>query len=370
MAEVRTQGTPYLRAILRIVLLLVALYVFFFSIKLMGHSFKLFGKDFAKQLISTTQNPFLGLAIGIFATSLIQSSSTTTSIVVGLVASGGLTLSTAIPIIMGANIGTTITNTIVSVGHITRRHEFERAFASSIVHDYFNVLAVLVLFPVEIKFHVIQRAAGWLEHSFAGVGGTKLFNPLNIIIKPAIGLADQGFSHVPHPHVWMLVLSLLLLFLGLGAMVKMLRQLMVKRIEAVLNGFLFRTAVSSLALGVLMTVAVQSSSITTSVVVPLVGAGLLTIRQIFPYVLGSNIGTTITAILAALATQNDVAITAAFAHLLFNIFGICILWPVRFIPIRLSEATGRFVVRSRRHMLFCLVVYLVLHVVPLALAFL
>ena len=104
-----------------LVILVVTLYAFLVSINLLGHSFKLFGEDFAVTLLQSTENPFFGLFLGILATSLIQSSSTTTSIVVGLVAAGGLTLDTAIPVIMGANVGTTVTNTLVSFGHATRR---------------------------------------------------------------------------------------------------------------------------------------------------------------------------------------------------------------------------------------------------------
>lgn len=363
------EGGP-LRGVGRLLLLLAILYVFFFSIKLMGHSFKLFGGDFAEQLVATTRNPFMGLAIGVFVTSIIQSSSTTTSIVVGLVAAGGLTLQNAVPIIMGANIGTTVTNAIVSLAHMPRRNEFPRAFAGAIIHDFFNILAVMVLLPIEIHFHVIQRLATWLAQAFTGVGGAKLFNPMNYIIKPAIKVVDGTFAHLPRPEVWMLVVALLLLFVSLGGMVKMLRSLMVKKMEVMLGGFLFKNDAGSMLLGIVLTASVQSSSITTSLVVPLVGAGLLTVRQIFPYVLGANVGTTVTAILAALATGSDVAITAAFAHLMFNVLAIGTLWWVKFIPIWLAENFARLAVRSKKHMVGCLLFYFMLYVAPLLLAML
>lgn len=365
-----TEGPSWGQTILRIVLLMLALYLFFFSIKLMGHSFKLAGKDFAKQLIETTNNPYLGLIIGIVATSLIQSSSTTTSIVVTMVAAGTLTISNAIPIIMGANIGTTITNTIVSLAHVTRKEEFERAFAGSIVHDCFNVLAVLTLFPIEIHFRLIERIVERVEHAFAGVGGTDLLNPLDYIVKPMITMADRGFEMLPAPHIFMMLVSLALLFVALTSMVKMLRKLMIRRMESVLSGFLFGNPLASMALGVALTACVQSSSITTSLVIPLVGAGLLTITQIFPYVLGANIGTTMTAILAALATRNDIAITAAFAHLMFNILGIAIWYPLKAVPIRMSLIIGRFVVKSKAHMALSFVFYVALHFIPILLAWL
>lgn len=372
MTTVSASRHRLIHRIRRVVLLLLALYAFLFAIKLMGHAFERLGSGTADRLLSSVANPFMGLAVGIFVTSLIQSSSTTTSIVVGLVAvpEGGLSLTMAIPIIMGANIGTTVTNAIVSLTHLTRRDEFPRAFAGAIIHDFFNVLAVIILFPLEMRFHLIERAARLLAHGFANVGGMKLFNPLNVIIKPAVKLADHFLGYLPHAPLWMLIISLVLLFVGLGGMVKLLRSLMVQRMEVLLNGFLFRNDLTSMVLGILLTVSVQSSSITTSLVVPLVGAGMLTVRQIFPYVLGANIGTTITAILAALATGSEIAITAAFAHLMFNVFGISILWWVKFIPIWLAQTLAHFAVRSKKHMVACLWFYFMLYVLPLLLAML
>jgi len=184
--------------IIKAIVIILTIYLFLLSIKLLGHSFKLFGKGFAEAMIQMTTNPFAGLIIGIVATSLIQSSSTTTSIVVGLVAGGVLSLNNAIPIIMGANIGTTITNTLVSIGHITNRIEFKRAFSASIVHDFFNICAVIVLLPIEINFHIIAKMATVLERGFSGVGGVKMFNPLKFIIDPEIKLLDHIFSFVPY----------------------------------------------------------------------------------------------------------------------------------------------------------------------------
>ena len=143
-----------------------------------------------------TSNPFAGLLIGIVATSLIQSSSTTTSIVVGLVAGGALNLESAVPIVMGANIGTTITNTLVSFGHITNRIEFKRAFSASVVHDFFNILAVIVLFPLEIYYNIITRVAVQMEVLFSGAGGYKAFNPLKAMIDPVIDVFDNLFSYL------------------------------------------------------------------------------------------------------------------------------------------------------------------------------
>jgi sodium-dependent phosphate cotransporter len=99
--------------------------------------------------------------------------------------------------------------------------------------------------------------------------------------------------------------------------------------------------------GFVCTVFVQSSSVTTSLVVPLAGIGILKLHQIFPYVLGANTGTTTTAMLVALVTGEEVALTVAFAHLLYNVVGIVVIWPIRKIPMYLAEWLAERSVESK-----------------------
>ncbi|MFC2173286.1 Na/Pi symporter [Acidobacteriota bacterium] len=355
--------------IARFFLVIAAVYLFLLSIKLLGHSFKLFGKDFAETMIEMTSNPFTGLLIGIVATSLIQSSSTTTSIVVGLVAGGALSLETAIPIIMGANIGTTITNTMVSLGHITKRMEFRRAFSAGIVHDFFNICAVVVIFPMELNFHPIAKTAGLLQKHFSDYGGMKIFNPLKLILDPVIRPIDRVIKPMPYGNIVLMVVSIALMIGALTLLVKTVRSLVLTKLEVVINRYLFKNDALGFSLGILITAVVQSSSVTTSIIIPLAGAGLISLRQIFPYTLGANIGTTVTAILAALATQNPIAVTVAFSHLCFNILGILIFYPLKFIPIRLAEFVGKHASESTRKLIIFLLIYLLVYLVPIMLIF-
>lgn len=351
--------------VLNFLLLIVALYAFLFSINLLGHSFKLFGEGFADSLLRTTSHPFLGLFLGIVATSIIQSSSTTTSIIIGLVAAGALTLENAIPMIMGANIGTTVTNILVSFGHATRRAEFRRAFSAAVVHDLFNVFSVMVLFPVELIFHPIERIAILLQRGFAGIGGMELFNPVQTIISPAISLTDYILAGVPFAAVVMVALSIILLFASLGLLVKIIHVLVLGKVEQVIDKFLFGSDFVSLLLGMALTAIIQSSSVTTSLVVPLAGAGILSVRQVFPFTLGANIGTTVTALLAALATGNPVAVTVAFSHLVFNVFGITVFYPLKFIPITLAERLGDFAGKSQSRVYIVIGGFSTIYIIPL-----
>jgi solute carrier family 34 (sodium-dependent phosphate cotransporter) len=347
---------------LQVCLMVGVVYLFLVSIGLMGSSFKLFGTGLARQLVHMTSNPVVGLFAGILATSLVQSSSTTTAIVVGLVAAGGLSVEGAVPIVMGANIGTSVTGTLVSLGHITRREEFRRARAGATVHDFFNVIAVLILFPFEMACGYLQRFSEVVAGGFAGVGGLRIGSPIKLVVGPVV---HQLMDLLDNSAVLCLLLSLALLYLSLKLMVDLARGLVVSRAEQFLNRYLFGAPLPAMLFGLVLTALVQSSSITLSLVIPLVGAGILTVEQIFPYALGTNVGTTVTAMLAALSTGNVAAVTIAFVHLFFNVSGIALVYPlraIRRIPVRLAVSVADFTSRSK----IVSIVYIVLffYVVP------
>jgi sodium-dependent phosphate cotransporter len=328
----------------RALFLLIALYAFFVSIALLSESFEFLGEGVARRLLETADNPFVGLFIGILATSMVQSSSTVTSITVGLVAGGALDVPSAIPVIMGSNMGTSVTNAVVAAGQIGKRDEFERAFAAAVVDDFFEILSIVVLFPLQLTTNFLGRAAGYLSETFAGMGGLEWGNPLQAILDPVVGLLT---SLLAHSGLLMMVVALLLLVLALHQLVKNLKAILVGRIEVFVDRTLFKTAWRAMALGFALTVLVQSSSVTTSLVVPLAGIGLVSLAQAFPYALGANVGTTTTAILAALVTGNEEALAVALAHLLYNVAGIIIVWPVRIVPLRLAQALAKLSIRSK-----------------------
>ncbi len=337
-----------IKTILKVLAVFIALYLFLVGIKGLSSGIKLLGGDFAKTVMTTTGNPFVALFIGILATTLFQSSSTTTSLIVSMVSGGALTLPGAIPMIMGANIGTTVTNTIVSIGHINRGNEFKRAFSASTVHDFFNIMAVLIMFPIEMMFGVLEKASTGLgAFLFGKVSADQTFNSP---IKKAVKYGAKQLEALSFDNdIFYIIISVLLTFLMLYSIVKLLRSLVLKRVEVFFDQYIFKTAIRGLVFGIILTIMVQSSSITTSTIVPLAGAGVLTIRQIFPFTLGANIGTTVTALLASL-TLDVTAMVAAFSHLFFNIFGILLIYPIkvlREIPIHLSEKIADLAIKNK-----------------------
>jgi len=336
------------KTILKILGVCCALYLFLVGIKGLSIGIKYLGGDFAKTVIATTSNSFVALFIGIISTAIFQSSSTTTSLIVGMVGGGALTLSGAIPMIMGANIGTTITNMIVSIGHINRSNEFRRAFAAATVHDFFNVLAVIILFPLEMIFGILEKSAMGLGNLFFGkVTTDEVFHsPIKTAIK-------WGSNHLEalssDNNVLLIIISVLLTFTMLFSIVKVLRSLVLNKVEVFFDQYFFRSAITAFSFGVILTILVQSSSITTSTIIPLAGAGVLTLRQIYPFTLGANIGTTVTALLASM-TLNVTAMVAAFSHLFFNIFGIILIYLnplLRDIPMKFAKWIANVAIQNK-----------------------
>ena len=133
------------------------LWVFLLTLGVMGTGFKLLGGKSSAKMFDVADNPISALMIGILATVLVQSSSTTTSIIVSLVGADELSVNTAVFMIMGANIGTSVTNTIVAMGHFANKDDLRRGFAAATVHDVFNMLNVLVFLPINWIYPFLEK---------------------------------------------------------------------------------------------------------------------------------------------------------------------------------------------------------------------
>jgi len=340
----------------RALLVVALLYLFLGGVKLLESGIKSFGSDFTDALFSSVGNPLAALFVGVLATVLVQSSSVSTSTIVALVASGVLSVDAAVPMIMGANIGTTVTNTLVSLGHARRSDEFRRAFAAATMHDFFNVMAVAIFLPIEIVTGVFSRSATWLATTLAG--GNDLGGTFKSPVKGAVKWLAQGLQAPAEAFtdnttvlgVLFLVLGIALIFFTLTFITKNMRLLVVSRIEHSLNAALQKSGIVGIAIGIVVTIAVQSSSITTSILIPLVGSGILAVRSAYPITLGANVGTTITALLAATAAGEVSGLSIALVHTLFNLVAIAAVYPfasIRYLPVRGAEWLASMVVERK-----------------------
>jgi len=356
--------------------LLVLVYAMLLAVGLIGSGFKAATEDHARELFEYASNPIMGLIIGMVCTALIQSSSTVSSIIVAMVA-GGLPITIAIPMMMGANIGTSITNTIVSLGHVADKEEFQRAFNAATIHDFFNIFAVLVFLPLEIAFGLLEHISAFMvsiAQSFSGTGGSA-FNPIKAATSPVIDAVKTMLDSTPEIVAGLakISLGLLLIIMSITYMGKVMKSLMVGRAREIIQNSLGRGAISGITSGTVVTVLVQSSSTTTSLMVPLVGNGVVTARAIYPFTLGANIGTCITALIAALAIEGPNALLAlqiAFVHLVYNSLAVLVIYGMSFtreLPPKLSYQLSLKVAENKAYGLAYIVG--VFFVIPLAAVF-
>ncbi len=325
----------------------IALLVFILALDLMLATLQYLGKPVSETIILATSNPFTALFIGLLVTAIIQSSTATTSMTVALVASGSLTLESAVPIIMGANVGTTITSTMVSLGFLSKKKEFRRAVAAGTYHDFFNILTVIVLFPLEYYFQFLSRLAQWAATTFFEEAGTTVST--NFSLLPRFGAVTQELVDLIGNGFILVLLSLTIFYGSILVFRRVLTKVMGFGSPEKFQRFFFHRPITSFTWGVLTTAAIRSSSVTTSLVVPLVAKKLVRLRSAVPFILGANIGTTISAFLASLVNSNA-AISIAIAHFLFNFIGVLIFYPIpalRELPIRLARGLGQLTLRYR-----------------------
>lgn len=339
--------------IIRVVTVTLLLYFFLIGVKSLSGGMKLMGAGFANTLFDMAGHPFVSLMMGMFATVLFQSSSVTTAIIVGLVSAGTLNITGAIPMIMGANLGTSVTNTIVSVGYIREKANFKKAFAAATVHDFFNIFTVAILLPLELMFGFIEKlAVASSSLLYGSISGVKYSSPIKALIgPPTSGIKSLSVSAFGEEvgGIAMMILACFIIIASLSMIVKTMKVIIENNKGEIINKLLSKNAYGSMALGAFITVAVQSSSITTSLLIPMAGSGLLSLHAIYPITIGANIGTTATALLAAL-TGNIAGLSIALVHLFFNVFGALLFFPIpalRNIPINCAEGLSNLMEKSK-----------------------
>ncbi|MDF1798925.1 MAG: Na/Pi symporter [Planctomycetota bacterium] len=365
-----------LELVLRSGLLVVLIYIFLVAVKSMSAAIGMLGSGATEGLFEGISSPFAGLAVGILSTALVQSSSVTTSTVVALVSAGSFGVAAAVPIVLGANIGTTITSTLVSLGSVAHKGEFRRAFAAGTMHDFFNLIAVAIFLPLELMTGFLAKSAGllagWFEsHALLG-GDASYSSPVKSAISWGAaevqrcvveGLGVEGRT----AGVIILGVSFLALLLSLTLITRSMKRVMEGRAERAVNGILDRSRAAGVGMGAGLTMVVQSSSIVTSLMLPLCAGKVLTLRNAFPLVLGANIGTTITALLASLAV-GATGFQIALVHLLFNGLAAALFFGVPGLgrlPVNLARRLSVLAVRSRVAVVIYLLVTFVL--IPLGL---
>ncbi|CAG5085636.1 Oidioi.mRNA.OKI2018_I69.PAR.g10950.t1.cds [Oikopleura dioica] len=450
---------------IKICLAIWFVYVFIFAIGLLSDSFQVLGGAFLNEVIEHAEayleDPFCGLCMGILLTVLCQSSSTATSIFITLVGSGLFTVKVGIYCIYGANVGTSITSTLVAFGNVATPREFKAGMACAAIPAVYDYLIVLVLFPLEIWFDLMEMFVTALapyppeecqkdptlpecEHHDTG------FDPIAVITEPIqqyilvinkAGLGEKDYhgsfvqyckdnltainetEHDPcfypddsncppvngstymtpgeryccffgdylsdetfsvkftdsciekEKHMFVnscmsdeaiggicFAIAFVLMYGALVGVVKCLKSVLEGSIQQVLKDnidknlpypFGWLTEYLYVVAGLVLTIAVQSSSIVLAILTPIVAIGVVSIDRAYPITIGANIGTTITGLIAAFANASGNfhdALAVSLSHMFFNIFGFILFFliPITRAPvIKASNWIGKMASKYR-----------------------
>ena len=397
----------------------ILLYFFLFGLELLGSGAKVMSGCEAGELFGDDTNPITGVMIGILATVLLLSSSATTSIIVFLVGDT-ISVQQGIYMVMGANIGTSVTNTIVAMGHMGDGDQLERAFAGATVHDMFNFMSVAILLPLEVVTGYLDALTGMIVKDAKVKDGEKWEGPAKKIVSPlgkrviiankkvtvsiargetecdnfypnscdgnptytscggTFGLIACDKEHDFCPVFFsedatakddkvsggaVFFIGIMIMFTCLLGIVAILQKMLLGMSTRIVYKVMDVNGYIAIAIGAGITMLVQSSSITTSTLTPLVGMGALRLEQMFPLTLGANIGTTLTGITAAMVADTIDSLQVALAHLFFNMTGIAIFYPIPFmrkIPLFAARRLGR-ATRAWRgfHLLYIFVMFVI-----------
>ncbi|NVJ48292.1 MAG: Na/Pi symporter, partial [Cytophagia bacterium] len=280
----------------RVFQIFAALLFFLFAIKLLVASLSDFAGVLQSSILATELDPFVGLFIGLLATAIIQSSSTTSTMTVAMVAAGALSMEESVSIILGANIGTTLTSTVVALGFISDRYAFRKAISAGVIHDFYNIVLVAILFPLELSYGVLSKISIYFQEMIIGDGNIDSNFRMDKIFDFG---ATRFIVDTVNNQVVVMILALVVLFGSIKLLTSVIKKSIIGDSRSKLQRYIFEKPMKSFGWGVALTSAIQSSSVTTSLVVPLVATQNLKLRNVFPFIIGANLGTTITALIAA-----------------------------------------------------------------------
>ena len=393
-------------------LAILFLYIFLLSLSFMSIGFTLvtsYALQAGDVIRFLLKNPFASLSIGIIATAFMQNATATTSIAVIMVGAGIIPdVKSAVPIIMGANIGTCVTNSFIALTLARHPEEFKRAFSAATLNDGFNLMTTAVLLPIEILTGFLYTVSHKLTDAFplSNAAAIAQINFMSGILNPvtnlfillnetSVDLLSKGNKDLKNvalrcceldveknkcvkecaywcmpmlrafgdggTGLFWILFSLFVLLASLFAIVKVFSLLIVgpiaKGVTKALNlsfpgRFKWLTQLILFVIAIFSTIVVQSSNIITATLVPLCGIGIISLQKVFVMTLGSNIGTTVTGILTAFTQPPSAvkkALQLAIVYTFFNTLGVIFWLPIPYLrfPKTYAKKLGEIVFNYR-----------------------
>jgi len=334
------------------------LYLFIFAIELIKKVTSSFSLDI-KSFLMQNLNPIKSVAVGWFTTSIVQSSDVVGTITAAFTGNGLISLSTAVYILIGASLGTTITAIVISLITSARhKRDFRHGFEIGLSYAIYSALLVIIVLFLEYFFKVFSKTSFFLASKLQkGISLLKIPNLTEAITSPIINLF---FTHLN---------KILLLLIGFGILIFVLR-FIGKSIIELLGGEekaqkiikkSFGSKYKAYFLGFITTAIVFSSSITVGLLVPLATARLISLRKAIPFILGADVGTFSSVFLASIMIGEINALAASLNFLLFGIIGGIIFLPNTKVLYKMTKYVSKRLIKiSRKKALILLVLFILI----------
>lgn len=338
--------------------LIFLVYLFILLIELIKKS-SLFLAPNTKAFLIQNLSPIKAICLGWFTTSIAQSSGATGSIVATFVGNNLLGLSTAVYILIGISLGTTITALIISLITVAqKRRDFRHGFEIALCYSLYVAMLSVVVFILEFFFKFFSKTSMFLA-SILGpkISLLKIPNIVGVMTEPIINLIFINGNYLTF-----LILSFIALIFTIKYMGKAVIDVVGGEDEAkkVINKY-FQSKYTSFLIGFVLTLIIFSASITISLLVPLAVSRLINLKKAIPFILGARLGTFSDIFLASILIGNAPAIATALSFFLFAVVGALIFLPNTEFLFRITKYTSKKLIHiSRKKALFVLFAFILI----------
>ncbi|VDO42114.1 unnamed protein product [Haemonchus placei] len=392
----------------------IILFLYICSLSNLSTAFSLLGSRGLGKAIKASpliNDPVSAVVVGMMATVVLQSATTTTNVLVGMIAADMLTVHDAIPVMMGSELGGTLVNAIVSLAYSGKPEEFRRAFAAATLGDVFNVCCIFIILPMELATGFIEKLSWIIVDPLIAEQGISLktldllTDPVNRMIlevnEPELRNAtidddffppDHSFVlrcvfkngsrlyNCPYKHIFAYtslsdsLIGWIVLVFSIAVLVLVLQTLLKGPSAKYVRGLLAKecpgrwkccTSYTVMLVGLIITL-IQSNNIFSSALTPLVGSCVITLGQMYPLILGANIGGSFSAVLAALTADGsrfEKTLQMAVCQVLYNVIGTFMFFLVpwtRTLPIYLARRLGEITDQYRWFIVVFILLFFVL----------
>ena len=337
--------------------LISLIYLFIFSIELIKRT-SLFLAPNIKLFLLQSLTPVKAISTGWFTTSIIQSSGALGSLTAAFVGNNLISLPTAIYILIGASLGTTITPLIISLITSAKRRDFRHGFEIGLCYSIYSAFLVVIVFFLEFYFKLFSKLSLFL----ASILGEKIFllkapNFIELITSPIITpLFEKNHK------ILLLIFAFAVLIFTLKFVGKSIIEVLggEKKARNFINKY-FESKYKTYFIGAVLTGIVFSSSITIGLLVPLAMARLINLKKAIPFILGADLGTFSDIFLASVIIGKISALATSLAFILFAILGGLIFLPnTNFLFKTTKYASKRLMHISRKKALYLLAAFILI----------